>query len=70
MVDINKQVGLKIKQHRQKKGLTQEELAYLAEIDYKYLQRLEGKKPSSPTLNTLKKLTKALKIPLSKLVRF
>ena len=45
-----------LKQLRRDKRLTQEELAQRAGLDYKYLQKLEGKAPSSPTLSTLEKL--------------
>ena len=70
MVNINAKFGKRLKELRKKKKLTQEELAQLADIDYKYVQRLEGKNPSSPTLNILEKLAKAFNIPLSKLVNF
>ena len=50
------------------KGLTQEELAQRAGVDYKYLQKLEGKNPSSPTLSTMEKLARGLEISLVELV--
>lgn len=70
MANINIKFGKRLKELRKKKKLTQEELAQLADIDYKYIQRLEGKNPSSPTLNVLEKLAKAFNISLSKLVDF
>ena len=39
-----------LRELRKSKGLTQEALAQRAGVDYKYLQKLEGSKPSSPTL--------------------
>jgi transcriptional regulator with XRE-family HTH domain len=66
--NINIEFGRHLKNLRNKKKLTQEELAYLAELEYKYIQRLESKKPSSPTLNTLAKLSKAFNISLPKLL--
>ena len=57
-----------LKQLRRDKRLTQEELAQRAGLDYKYLQKLEGKAPSSPTLSTLKKLAKGLDISLTELI--
>ena len=69
MENINIRFGRHLKTLRKKKKITQEELAYLAGLEYKYIQRLEGKKPSSPTLNTLEKLAKALNLPLSKLLK-
>lgn len=53
---------------RRAKGLTQECLAQRAEVDYKYLQKLEGKRPSSPTLAMLEKLARGLDVPLLELV--
>lgn len=70
MEDINIRLGKRIKELRKKHKLTQEELADLSGLDYKYIQRLEGKTPSSPTLNSLEKLAKAFKIKLSKLLDF
>jgi transcriptional regulator with XRE-family HTH domain len=68
MENINTTFGIHLKNLRRKKKITQEELAYLAELDVKYIQRLESKKPSSPTLNSLDKLARAFKMPLSKLL--
>ena len=70
MENINTRFGKRLKDLRNKNKITQEELACLADLEYKYIQRLESKKPSSPTLNTLQKLTKAFGIPLSKLLNF
>ena len=57
-----------LKQLRRDKRLTQEELAQRAGLDYKYLQKLEGKAPSSPTLSTVEKLAKGLDISLTELI--
>lgn len=57
-----------LKKLRTEKGMTQEELAQVSGVDYKYLQKLEGQNPSSPTLSTLDKLSKGLGIPLADLV--
>ena len=70
MKGINVRFSERLRKLRKKKKLTQEELAQLADIDYKYIQRLEGKNPSSPTLNSLEKLAKGLNISISKLVDF
>ena len=70
MQNINVRFSNHLKELRKKRKLTQEELAFLAGIDYKYVQNLESKKPSSPTLSTLEKLAKALKISVPKLVDF
>jgi len=68
--NINIRFGDQLKKLRKKKKLTQEKLADKADLEYKYIQRLEGKKPSSPTLNTLEKLAKAFDISISKLLDF
>lgn len=68
MENINIRLGERLKDLRRKKKLTQEKLADLAGLEYKYIQRLESKKPSSPTLNTLEKLAKAFNIRISKLI--
>lgn len=60
----------KLRQLREQYGYTQQRLAELADIDYKHIQRLERKSPSNAKLETLEKLAKAFKIPLSKLVKF
>ncbi len=68
--NINIRFGNHLKALRIKKKLTQEELAELSNLEYKYIQRLEGKRPSSPTLNSLEKLAKAFKISIPKLTTF
>ena len=68
MHKINLTFAQTLKSLRTSHKLTQEELAHLSGIDYKYLQKLEGSKPSSPTLETLEKLSKGLNISLVELV--
>ncbi len=60
-------VGQKIKEIRVKRGLTQEELAEKTVIDYKYLQRIEGKKPPNLTIKTISRIAEALGISPAKL---
>lgn len=64
MDNITRNFSLALKQLRSDKNLTQEELAQRSGVDYKYLQKLEGQTPSSPTLSTLEKLAKGLNISL------
>ena len=68
-MDINIKFSQVLKTIRKSKGLTQEQLAERSDIDYKYLQKLEGKKPSSPTLSVLEKLSRGLEISLSELIK-
>lgn len=63
-------LGKKLKQLRNKYGYTQLDLAKKTGIAYKYIQRLEGKNPSSVTITTLAKIAKAFKMTVSKLLIF
>jgi len=67
---IRLKLGKKIKELRKGASYTQERFSGLANIDYKYLQRIEGKKPPNLKLETLEKLAKALKVSPSKLLDF
>jgi transcriptional regulator with XRE-family HTH domain len=61
-------LGKRIRALRAKCGYTQERLSELADLDYKYIQRIEGKNPPSVKIDTLEKLAKALKTSLSSLL--
>ena len=49
--------------------LTQWKFSEVAEIDYKYLQRIEGKNPPALKIDTIGKLAKALKVKPADLLR-
>jgi len=68
--NIRLRMGKRIKELRNKCGYTQEKLAELAEIDYKYLQRIEGKNPPALRVDTIEKLAKALKVKPAELLKF
>lgn len=68
MESINLKFAATIRRLRIEKGLTQEILAELSDIDYKYYQKLESQNPSSPTLATLEKLATGLNITLIDLI--
>ena len=58
-----------IKKKRTEKGFTQEQLAEIAKIDYKHIQNIESlKRTNDPKLSTLKKLAKALEMPVSEII--
>ena len=57
-----------LKTLRVRRGLTQVELADKAGLSRGYLVRLEQGK-QDPTLGVLRRLAKALKVPLTRLVR-
>ena len=63
-------LGKRIKEVREKSGLTQEQLASATGIDYKYVQKIEGKNPPALRIDTIEKLAKALKISCAKLMEF
>ena len=60
----------RLRELRENKGLTQEELAETADISYKNIQYLEAKNPTCPSLITLNKLAKAFYITISQLLKF
>ncbi len=67
---IRLKLGRKIKELRTQCGYTQEKLAELAEVDYKYLQRIEGKNPPALKIDTIERLAKALKVKPADLLGF
>ena len=67
---IQQKLAKRIRDLREEKGLTQEQLAEQAGIDYKHVQLLESKNPPAAKLDTIEKLAKAFKISPSKLLNF
>ncbi|MBF0570957.1 MAG: helix-turn-helix transcriptional regulator [Candidatus Omnitrophica bacterium] len=67
---ININFGKKVKEVRQKRGMTQEELAEAIKTSYKYIQRIEGKTPPDIRLTTIERIAKALGITISQLLKF
>jgi len=63
-------LGRKIKEFRKKRGLTQEQLAESINTSYKYLQRLESKRPPDIRLSTIIRLARALKVEPAELLKF
>ena len=63
-------LGKQVKKLRAKARLTQEKLAIAVGIDYKYLQKIEGKNPPAIRIDTIEKIAKALKTTPSKLLDF
>ena len=66
--DIKLHLAKRIRQLRKEHGYTQQELAEKAGIDYKHIQRLEGKKPPAARLDTLEKIANALGVKIEKLM--
>ena len=67
---IQLQIGSKVRKLRTKLGMTQEGLAEIAGIDYKYIQKIEGKNPPNLKVETIEKLAKALKTTPAELLKF
>ncbi len=66
--DITLRFAANLKKFRQARKLTQQKLADLTGIEYKYIQRLESKKPPAVRLDTLARLAKVLRIQSSKFI--
>ena len=67
MAEINKQVGLNIRKYREKKGWTQEQLAFEADLHRAYIGQIErGEKNIG--IQNLEKIAKALGIRLKDLI--
>ena len=70
MENIRLRLGRKIKELRKRCDYTQEELSEVANIDYKYIQKIEGKDPPALKIDTIERLAKALKVKPAELLRF
>jgi transcriptional regulator with XRE-family HTH domain len=68
--NIKLKIGKNIKKIRNKLGYTQEKLSEISEIDYKYIQKIEGKKPPALKIDTIERIAKALKVSPTKLLDF
>ena len=66
MSDINNFIGERIRSIRKIRGLSQEELAFRANINPAHLGQIE-RALKSPTLETLEKISNALEISISEL---
>jgi transcriptional regulator with XRE-family HTH domain len=68
-MDIKIKVGLKIKELRKQKGLTQEQLSELTEIDRTYISDVERGLRNIAIVN-LDKIAKAFDVELFELLKF
>lgn len=57
-----------VKKLREKAGLSQEKLARLADVSNNTLINIEAGKQDNPTIDTLKKVAKALGVPIEDLI--
>jgi len=58
----------KVKQLREKLGLSQEKLARLADVSNNTIINIEAGKQDNPTIDTLKKVAKALGVSVENLI--
>ena len=58
-----------IKRLREAKGLSQEKLARLADVAHNTLIKMESGENKNPTLETLKKVAKALDVSVDDLIK-
>jgi transcriptional regulator with XRE-family HTH domain len=67
MVNINVQVGKRIRHWRTRRGLTQEELAHRSDLDYSYLNQIENGK-RNPSLQAIDRIARALGVTANDLI--
>jgi len=65
----NETIGDKIKQLRNKQGLTQDELARKSDLPYTTLTKIESNVITKPTIQTVMKTAKGLGIGLDELMK-
>lgn len=68
-MDIKVAVGKRVKELRNKIGISQEELADIAHLDRTYITSVEGGKRNISIVN-IEKISKALNIPLKEFFDF
>lgn len=68
MAEINKKVGLRIREIRKKKKMSQEQLAYVADLHRAYMGQIERGEKNIGLIN-LEKIAKALNVSLESLLK-
>jgi len=58
-----------VKRLRGKMGISQEKLARLADVSNNTIINIEAGKQNNPTIETLRKIAKALNIPIKDLIK-
>jgi len=62
-------IAKKIKQRRKEVGLSQDKLSKLAGVAYNTIVKIESGENPNPTIETLKKIAKALNTPIEDLIK-
>lgn len=65
----NETIGDKVKQLRNKQGLTQDELARKSDLPYTTLTKIETNVITKPTIQTVVKIAKGLGVSLDDLMK-
>lgn len=69
MAELSKNnIARTVKRLREKAALSQEKLARLADVSNNTLINIEAGKQDNPTIKTLKKIAKALGVPIEDLI--
>jgi transcriptional regulator with XRE-family HTH domain len=63
-----KKLGAVLKQIREAKGLSQLDLAKRAKVSQGYLSDLEARQKKNPGIETLRKIARALGVPVTELL--
>lgn len=66
MANVNQRLGAKIKSIRKSKGISQEELAYQAKIDYSYINEIEAGK-RNPSIKRIAQIARVLGVEVKDL---
>ena len=62
-------IGKNLKKLRKQKGLSQDRLSKLADVSYNTVIKLESGGITNPTIETLQKIAKALKVSVDDLIK-
>lgn len=64
-----KTIGDKVRELRNKQGLTQDQLARKCDIPYTTLTKIESNVITKPTIQTVKKIAEGLKVTIDELAK-
>lgn len=69
MVESSKNtISKAVKKLREKRGLSQEKLARIADVSNNTIINIEAGKQNNPTIETLKKIAKALEVGVDEII--
>lgn len=63
--DVKASYAKRLRELRKEYGYTQQKVAELADVEYKHIQKLEGKKPCDVKLSTIEKIAGAFDMSIS-----